>query len=623
MLIRPKVFLTCLALCLFPLLLLAGFNYWSGRRAAHASVRRDLEGELTQFMANADHIIVQQEDELLRLTRSDALRDALIPRALQNRLGIMSAKSAGLPDDETKLPLDLRVRLAAILNARNHFAGVACFDQNTREVFLAERGPEGLVVREADFLPGQLQPDERVWKASLWEPMRSPVSRNSLRSGLKISVPVIGAGTGAPIGVVVGEIELDSLLRAAVGVEKPTASSDGENQIIVLDDSGTILYHPNQALLHQPVNTSLPHMAPLTQQMLAWKSGWQVFAARGKEVAASYAPVQEVKLFAAVIDEHPQELASLHRAGVLGLVLAAGLGCVAAFLLARFWERRPSGIDRVTRGVAAIAGGDLNHRIEAHSSDAIRPLSDDLNLMTAQLREQIARKTEARQFQSFIRLSAMLTHDLKNAIEALSLIVSNMERHFDNEAFRADAMKSLNLATRNLRSLVDRLTNPVNTLSGEYKRPRPLDLVPLFNRVVSLTAAQASGTHQIETKLPASLVALADETRIQKVMENLVLNGLEAMTGKAGKLTIEAGQAEPGKVFFSVSDTGAGMSPAFVENQLYRPFATTKKRGVGLGLYTCREFVRANGGTIEVDSREGAGTTFRVVLPSATIERAD
>jgi signal transduction histidine kinase len=61
------------------------------------------------------------------------------------------------------------------------------------------------------------------------------------------------------------------------------------------------------------------------------------------------------------------------------------------------------------------------------------------------------------------------------------------------------------------------------------------------------------------------------------------------------------------------------MSRPFIEERLFHPFATTKKKGVGLGLYTCREVVRANGGSIEVESKEGAGTTFRVMLPSATI----
>jgi signal transduction histidine kinase len=72
---------------------------------------------------------------------------------------------------------------------------------------------------------------------------------------------------------------------------------------------------------------------------------------------------------------------------------------------------------------------------------------------------------------------------------------------------------------------------------------------------------------------------------------------------------------------FSISDTGRGMSKSFIETRLYRPFATTKKTGIGLGLYTCREVIQASAGSIEVNSVEGAGTTFRVVLPSIPHDR--
>jgi signal transduction histidine kinase len=103
-------------------------------------------------------------------------------------------------------------------------------------------------------------------------------------------------------------------------------------------------------------------------------------------------------------------------------------------------------------------------------------------------------------------------------------------------------------------------------------------------------------------------------------MENLVINALEAMD-KGGTLTIEAGYTPGGAPTFSVADTGNGMSKTFIETRLYRPFSTTKKTGIGLGLYTCREVIQASAGTIDVESVEGAGTTFRVVLPSLPHDR--
>ena len=305
----------------------------------------------------------------------------------------------------------------------------------------------------------------------------------------------------------------------------------------------------------------------------------------------------------------------------LGVRLALLVALAGAFLLERHVQRRSAGMARVTEDLSAIAKGELDRRIILKSSDDARGLADNINVVTERLRAQIAREEESRQFESFVRLSAMLTHDLKNAIEALSLTVGNMERHFDNPQFRVDALKGLTIATDKLKALVARLAKPVSSLSGEHKRPTNVDLVPILNRVVAMTAEPLRGKHMIVMRLPASLFALVDAGRVEEVIENLVLNALEAMVDTGGTLTVEAAETATGAPMFSIGDTGRGMSRTFVETRLFRPFSTTKKTGIGLGLYTCREVIRASGGSIEVDSVEGAGTTFRVVLPSVAHDR--
>ena len=573
---RPKIFLTFLALFLLPLILVSGFGYWAARRLENR--RFDGDAAIDQFSQRVTGLLDRQENELIRVARSPAL------------IEFIQARTQPTNSNAAAVHANLHNTLASLLNPQSHSVAVAGYDQEQRKIFFAERSSDELTIREKDFLPGQLPPDQRIWTST--GPFRSRVSRNPLRATVQVTASVMGTA-GVPSGAVVSEVELDSILREAAGADWSGTS----REIVVTDEGDRILYYSNPAMLRQQVKT---------------------FSSVGR--LAGPTEISDLNIFVHTLDRSPASL-SAKQVGIWALLLSFLLATIAALLMGRFWEKRNRGMERVSEGVAAIARGDLNHRIEAFSSDSIRPISDNLNLMTAQLREQIARETEARQFQSFVRLSAMLTHDLKNAIEALSLTVSNMERHFDNEAFRSDAMKSLNLATQNLRSLVDRLTNPVTTLSGEYKRPQPVDLIPLLTRVIKLTAEPALGVQQIETKLPDSLLALVDAERMEKVIENLILNAVEAMAGSVGELSIAAGTAGEGKVFFSVSDTGPGMSPTFIERQLFRPFATTKRRGVGLGLYTCREVVRANAGSIEVDSREGAGTTFRVVLPSAAIEK--
>lgn len=99
---------------------------------------------------------------------------------------------------------------------------------------------------------------------------------------------------------------------------------------------------------------------------------------------------------------------------------------------------------------------------------------------------------------------------------------------------------------------------------------------------------------------------------MQKVVTNLVINAQEAMRGP-GRLSSTARQDS--SIVLSVRDNGSGMSPEFVRRSLFRPFQTTKKTGLGIGMFHCRMIVEAHAGRIEVETEEGKGTNFRVVLP--------
>ncbi len=639
MFVRPKLFLTLLGLCLVPLVLLALVNYWNSVRIAEATLQSDQEARLADFKNQVSKVVSEDRNELIKLSRATPLLDYI-------RLGNQGHTSSPLlqstgnaktrdlisqANPSNAIPVALRVRLAFVLNARTHFASISLFDRNRHPLFVAEQreaeGDEPIVFYTRDFLSQQPQPDERVWTAPVTTPLSSSAASTPFGGQMAFTVAVLAEkqDVGTPQGALVGELKVDPIFsEAAIGTASsgafPSNSKRDRGMFIVLDRTGRILYHANEALKHQPASESMPYFLPVTNHMLSGEQGRQRFTAPGvDEYSTIYTQIPTLGVSVAIASNHEQALADARRMGRIGLFVSVLLGLVAAVLLTLYWQHNARGIERVTEEVVAIAGGRLDHRIEARSSDDIRLLAENVNIMTGKMRDQIAREAETRQFQSFVRLSAILTHDLKNAIEALSLTVTNMERHFDNQDFRADAMKTLMSATENLRALVARLSNPVTTLSGEHKRPTPADLVPMLKRVISMTAEPAGDAYEIKIKLPESLFALVDVERVDKVVENLIINALEAMANRKGTLSIEAGQTGEGKPFFSVTDTGEGMSRRFIEERLFHPFATTKERGVGLGLYTCREVVRANGGSIEVDSQKGAGTTFKVVLPSAAI----
>ena len=113
--------------------------------------------------------------------------------------------------------------------------------------------------------------------------------------------------------------------------------------------------------------------------------------------------------------------------------------------------------------------------------------------------------------------------------------------------------------------------------------------------------------------------ASLDPEQIQKVVLNFILNANESA---ADGTEIRIATCRKGDyLVLSVTDQGCGMSRKFINECLFHPFKTTKENGSGVGLYHCRMIVQAHGGRIEVQSREGCGSTFSVLLPFKSSEQ--
>ncbi|HEX8650753.1 MAG TPA: ATP-binding protein [Pyrinomonadaceae bacterium] len=651
--IRPKLFLLFFALGVLPVLLLSLVNYWYGGRAVEALLRADVERDALGVARAVEARELEQESGLMALARTRSLRDYVrggtnartTPAVASGEKRLHSSPSTADSAAPIPLPEDVRAVLGAfLLENQKYYTVLTCLDTDRRPLLRVETNwhatgervfdLESLRFQTGDFTSTGALPDERVWDTPEQRPLRSPILRESSGIIVRYTVPVFTgeAGEAMPRGALVADLKLDSLLKETVGSLAALAQSSSASTatlttrpapsprlVIMLDHTGRILYHTNEALIYHSIDAA-SGFKRVADAMMAGESGWQFYdSTEGSRWLAVYHPIAPLDFSVTVAGDYTAAAAGLHRMGWISVILSALIGLVVAFLLSKLVGRTARSIERVTEDAVAIAGGNLNQRIEVRSSDETHLLAESFNRMSDRLREQIAREAETRQFQAFMRLSAMLTHDLKNAISSLSLLVSNMERQFHNEEFRIDAMRSLKDATTKLRSLVARLSEPVESLSGEFQRPRATDLIPIIKRVLATTIGPAGQLHEVETLLPFSLYAKVDAARLEKVIENLILNALEAMGSEKGRLTIEAGTEKDDKIFFSISDTGPGMSEDFQRTRLFRPFATTKSKGIGLGLYTCREVIRAHGGQIDVKSQKDTGTTFRVVLPSNQI----
>jgi signal transduction histidine kinase len=124
--------------------------------------------------------------------------------------------------------------------------------------------------------------------------------------------------------------------------------------------------------------------------------------------------------------------------------------------------------------------------------------------------------------------------------------------------------------------------------------------------------------YPVEADLSPGMHALADASRVETILNHLLQNAIEA-TEDGSPIRISSSR-QGNDIAIRVSDSGCGMSEAFVANQLFKPFESTKEGGFGIGAYEARALAQSQGGNLRVDSRVGKGTRMTLLLPAVTQE---
>ena len=258
-------------------------------------------------------------------------------------------------------------------------------------------------------------------------------------------------------------------------------------------------------------------------------------------------------------------------------------------------------------GIAILADRVNGARYSVEELDLLKCIGDQIatSLLNLRLSEEVV---YAKELQAFQTMSAFFVHDLKNAASSLGLMLRNLPVHFDDPVFREDALRGIAGTVNRINHLTARL----NVLRDKLElRAVESD----FNQLVMEALETLGEVPEVELvkefqPLPKILV---DREHLQSVVTNLVLNARDAV-GNGGRINVKTSQHEDRAVLL-VSDNGGGMTPGFVRDSLFRPFHSTKKKGLGIGMFQTRMIVEAHRGSIQVESVLGKGTTFRVSLP--------
>jgi two-component system, cell cycle sensor histidine kinase and response regulator CckA len=263
----------------------------------------------------------------------------------------------------------------------------------------------------------------------------------------------------------------------------------------------------------------------------------------------------------------------------------------------------------------------LSHVESAGGGVAIAFITDitERKRVEAQLQHQREVLYQNEKLAALGTMAAGIAHEMNNPLGIITTRIEVMLLDAEQQQLPAQVLEDLQVLHR----ASQRVARIAASLRS-FARHTPGDQVPLdLNAVVeeSLRFMQkplAADNVQIVARLDRTLPPiLGDATTLHQVLMNLLTNASEAMP-EGGQVRLETGPAErPGWVRLLVADTGAGIAAEEI-SKIFDPFFTTKRTGTGLGLSVSYGIIQEHGGTVDVQSRPGAGTTFIVSFPTTS-----
>jgi signal transduction histidine kinase len=211
--------------------------------------------------------------------------------------------------------------------------------------------------------------------------------------------------------------------------------------------------------------------------------------------------------------------------------------------------------------------------------------------------------------------AAVLAHEIRNPLQALRFQLHSLRKNAADPQRVGATSETIDSELSRIQQLV------TDYLEHERAASMRVQSVDLYDAAATLKSVMDELLREADTRLtivrPAGHVLVTcDPHALRQVLMNLVLNAQQAM-GRGGSITIRIGREE-GNLFgtIEVSDTGPGI-PEEMRAKLFKPFQTSKAEGHGIGLALVKRFVDNFGGSVEVESGAGRGTTFRLRLPLA------
>lgn len=431
-------------------------------------------------------------------------------------------------------------------------------------------------------------------------------------------------------GIVVGRIPLADIL------DEFSQFKFGETGfLVILDETGIILSHPDRQLVKTPLEVSEAGAEQLLTRAIEMRSGVTRATIQGTDGFVGYTPVRERDWIMLAIFPYSEFIAVPVRFGNTFLIILCFilmLGIVMSLYTAGAITRP---VMRLARFSKQIAKGDFTRRVTIGSENEIGQLAKSFNMMVSYLqRSNQELESEAKIRDDLIealkfkneeleRYTYTVSHDLKSPLVTVKGFIGLLRQDLkngDNARIERDIMQICD-ATDKMASLLDDLLE-LSRVGQVVDMPKQVSLTELFEELCSLMQVQIEENNakvQIQPDMPS---VVADRQRLFVVAQNLVDNALKFRRAECrAEISITA-TASGRQVTCCVSDNGMGIRPRYLD-RIFTLFERLDQdvQGNGVGLALVRRIIEAHNGEVTVKSKgDGQGAQFCFTLPAASRE---
>lgn len=298
-----------------------------------------------------------------------------------------------------------------------------------------------------------------------------------------------------------------------------------------------------------------------------------------------------------------------HLLALIGIVSLT----ILTVLFFIFNVNRP--LKAIEEGIHKIVEGDYKNMPAISTGDEFESLVTSLNTMISELNKRSEQLVQSEKMASLGTLTSGVAHELNNPLNNISTSVQILLEELEDEdlAYKKELLTETEGQIQRARDIVRALLDFSRERSFKLKKIKFSELV---ENTIRLIKGEIPTNVQLVVDVPVDIQGDMDPRRIEQVLINLILNGIQAME-QGGILSIKARWKDGDAGFcFEVSDTGKGIAPEDI-GKIFDPFFTTKDvgKGSGLGLSVSHGIIEQHGGRIEVKSQVGQGAKFTVFLP--------